>query len=246
MTRPSSKTVTAWPPIRLARPRPARSRPAGPRLHWIRAAVLALPLAAAGLLPLAAPAATQPSAPKAERAVQRLADRALAILGDPSLDTDARAAALTTLLRDSLDVRTIADFVLGRHDRGLSETEEAEFRAVFAEHLVDSTARVLARQSIAGIEVMDSRKVTERTAAVSTQVRRGPDRRATWTWRLHRRASGYRVVDLQANGVSLAVSYRAEIGGDLTKQGLDQVLRGLRERTRRSDPIGFERMALWR
>lgn len=201
----------------------------------------------AGLL-LAGPAVaenrSQPPSPKAEAAVEQVTAQALSVMRDSSLDTAGRRDALARLLRHELDIQTIADFVMGRHGQTLSDAERARFRAVFGDYVVSTYARLLAQQRVDTIDIAGSRTVTPKTAAVQTRVVRDDGTETNWTWRLHRRDGSYRLVDLQTEGVSLAVTYRAKLGSALGREQLDGVLQRLRDQAALGDLMRFEKMAL--
>lgn len=201
----------------------------------------------AGLL-LAGPAVaenrSQPPSPKAEAAVEQLTTHALNVMRDSSLDTAGRRESLARLLRRELDVQTIADFVMGQHGQTLSDAERARFRSVFGDYVVSTYARLLAQQRVEDIEVTGSRTVTHKTAAVSTRVIRDSGTQTSWTWRLHRRDGTYQLVDLQTEGVSLAVTYRSKLGSALGREQLDGVLRRLRDQSAMGDLMRFEKIAL--
>jgi phospholipid transport system substrate-binding protein len=230
--------------MRFKRRRAPVRVPAGPG-RGIAPWAFVLLLAAALALP-GAPVAADPQsdARTAERRVEQIAGRVQEILQDPSRDTLARRAALSDLLRDGLDLRTIGDFVLGRYADQLDDVAEARFRDAFSDYVVRTYARLLARQSIDAVVVTGARAIGPYTAAVSTRIRRGEDRSASWTWRLHRDGGTYRVVDLQTAGVSLAVSYRSAFGRRLADAGLDAVVADLRDPA--AAPMRFERLALLR
>ena len=188
---------------------------------------------------------TQPPAPGAERAVERLNDRLVTIVNDGAKDTAARERALAKTLRSEMDFDTLARFVLGRYTAELTQDQRHTFRHTFADYVVGTYARLLARNAIAEISVIRSRRVTAGTAAVATRVARQQGKTARWIWRMHRRDSGrWAVVDLQSPTASLAVNYRSEFGNMLDRRGFDALIRQIRTHTDRDAILPAENRAI--
>jgi phospholipid transport system substrate-binding protein len=235
------------PAAPLAAPRGAAAgvRRRRPALSLALGLLLALATALATPVSAADAGAEQPRAPAAERAVAQLNDRLLAIVNDDSKDTAAREQALAGVLRGALDFHTIADFVLGRHGRQLSESERARFRQAFADYVTSTYARLLSRNAIAELDITVSRRVTPRTAAVATHVEQNRDEATRWIWRLHCTQQGeWRVVDLQTPGASLAVNYRSAFGSLMNSQGFDALIQEIRSHTQRDLPLPAENQAI--
>lgn len=173
--------------------------------------------------------ASQTPAPDAAQHVEHIAGQTLSLLEASEHDAQAKQDALHALLEEVLDLPVIANFALGHHARSLSARERARFEDLFATYVVSGYAREMGREAIDRIEVVRSRQVTENNAAVSTRVTRPDGQTATWIWRLHQRQGGYRVVDLQTPDVSMAVSYRAEIGSSMAKDGIEGVIARLED-----------------
>ena len=237
----------------LHAPRQRPDRPAGrpATKRWELAGwapIAAVPVGLA-LAPAAAASdgsqAGQPPAPQAERAIERLNDRLVAIVNNASKDSAARERALAETLRSQLDFDTLARFVLGRYAGELSGVQKDTFRQTFADYVAGTYARMLARNAIAEMTVVQSRKVTDDTAAVATRVARRHGEQARWIWRLHRRESGrWAVVDLQTPTASLAVNYRSEFGRLLDRRGFDALIQRIRSHTERDAILPAENRAI--
>ncbi len=215
--------------------------------RWAPIAAILLSLAVAQAARAADPAdgPTQPPAPEAERAVERLTDRLVAIVNDGAMDTAARERALAKTLRAEMDFDTLARFVLGRYTTELTDDQKHTFRQTFADYVVATYARLLARNAIAEMAVIASRMVTADTAAVATRVTRQQGRTGRWVWRMHRRDSGrWAVVDLQTPTASLAVNYRSEFGNMLDRRGFDALIRQIRTHTDRDAIMPAENRAI--
>lgn len=208
------------------------------------AASAAFVVLALGQSALAAPP-SQGHAPDAAGAIREIAGRTLAVLQNANLDTGARQRRLEAVLSDGLDLEAIADFALGRHRSRLDPAQRAAFRNTFADYVVASYARRISRRAPEGVEVVASRQVTPRTAAVSTRTRKADGGQMVWTWRLLKRDSRYRIVDLQMAGVSLAVAYRSRIGATMSKRGFEAVMTELQSHLRQGTAMRAEQIALF-
>ena len=188
---------------------------------------------------------SQPPSPGAEQAVERLSDRLVDILNDATKDTAARERALAEALGAALDFDTLAPFVLGRYTADLTAEQRRTFRRTFSDYVVETYARLLARNAIAEMEVIQSRRVTTDTAAVATRVARRQGEASRWIWRLHRRnAGGWAVVDLQTPTASLAVNYRSEFGHVLHQRGFDALIQEINSHTERDAILPAENRAI--
>lgn len=187
----------------------------------------------------------QGEAPDAAGAIRDIARHTLSVLGDANLDTDARQQRLEAVLSDGLDLAAIADFALGRHRGRLTTAQHTTFRETFADYVVASYARRISRRAPEGVDVIASRQVTTRTAAVSTRTHKADGGQVVWTWRLLKRGGRYRIVDLQMAGVSLAVTYRSQIGALLSKGGFQAVMKELRGHLRQGTAMRAEQIALF-
>ena len=226
-----------------ARPDTPRSRIA----RWAPVVAVLLSLAVAHVAQASDPSdrRTQPPAPEAERAVERLNDQLVAIVNDGAKDTAARERALAKTLRSEMDFDTLARFVLGRYRAQLTRDQRQTFRQTFSDYVVETYARLLARNAIADMAVITSRKVTADTAAVATRVARRQGQSARWVWRMHRRDSGrWAVVDLQTQTASLAVNYRSEFGQLLDRRGFDALIQQIRTHTEREAILPAENRAI--
>ena len=229
----------------VAAARPATTRRRIARWAPIAAVLLSLAGAHAARALDTSSEHAQPPAPEAERTVERLNDRLVAVLNDGAKDTAARERGLAKTLRSEMDFDTLARFVLGRYAAELTRDQRQTFRQTFADYVVETYARLLARNAIADMAVIASRKVTADTAAVASRVARRQGRSARWVWRMHRRDSGrWAVVDLQTPTASLAVNYRSEFGHLLDSRGFDALIQQIRTHTEREVVLPAENRAI--
>lgn len=177
--------------------------------------------------------------PQAEAFVQTQADRALAILNNPSMDLAAKKRAFYGFVNQVADVPRITDFVLGRYRRTITPDQYRRFAAVFREYADSIYEDRLSqyhgeRLTVTGSVVRQPGDVVVTSSVTGGDFRGRP---TTVDWRVMQGPDGrWRVVDVQAQGVWLAVveqqdftSTLANAGGDvdvLIRQLQDQLARG--------------------
>jgi len=151
--------------------------------------------------------------------VRDFGDRAVTLLSDDGLDAQGREAALRRLLSENFDVPVIGRFVLGRYWRTASEPERAEFAALFEEMIVATYARQLGNYAGETLAVEGLRQSDDRGAVVSSRILRASGSPIAVDWRLLRRGDGWRVVDVMVEGVSMALTQRAEFAAVIRSTG---------------------------
>lgn len=221
-----------------------------PRLSASRrcfgALALALSLAGPALTPgsaAAQPAAARHADPSAESFVQNEAGRVLAILNNPSLGAAAKKRAIYDFVNRVADVPRITGFVLGRYRRTITPEQYAAFARAFRAYADSVYEKRLSDYHGEGLRVTGSVVRQPGDVVVSSQITGGQfkNRPSVVNWRVIRGQDGrWRVVDVQAEGVWLAVveqqdftSTLANAGGDidvLTRQLQQDVARGVLER----------------
>lgn len=158
-------------------------------------------------------------------------NKALAKLTDPNISDEDQIAHFRELLYEGFDVPVIAQFVAGRYWRSASDADRQEFVAVFERYL-DQRFRPLFREyrgqefRTTGVR-SDSGSSNLYWVAMSVDV--GSSSEAKLEWRIRKDASGYKILDVKAEGVSMAQTLRDEYGSVARNQGglsgLSKVLR---------------------
>lgn len=203
-----------------------------PKLHSRRtariagAAVLALGAALPVALTTATPAAAQAvrthGDAQAEAYVQATAGRALAILNNQSMGTAAKKQAFYSFVNDIADVPRITDFVLGRYRRSLTPDQYNRFAQAFRVYADSIYETRLSDYHGEKLTVTGSVVRAPGDVVVSSMVS-GADYKGdpTVNWRLLRGANGWKVVDVQAQGVWLAVVQQQDFTSTLANHNGD-------------------------
>ena len=183
---------------------------------------LATALATAQVLTLAVPVVAD-DGPMAR--TRQVLEQSSVIVKGPG-DRKQKLTALSDLLRDYLDTEALARLAAGKHLEGRSDAEVKEFLSLFHEFFVRTyTQRLLlfdAPDFAYGAETVNGD-----TARVATEVVTSGDRFAV-DYKLRKTPSGWRAVDIDVEGVSLAGNFRSQFDTAVAKDSFQGLLDRLR------------------
>ena len=197
----------------------------------IASVALSAPLTMAAVAPAQAQASRQHGDPTAESFVQAQASRALAVLNDPSQSLAAKKRDFYALINQVADVPRITDFVLGRYRRSLTPAQYSAFSEAFRDYADSVYQSRLSDYHGETLQVTGSLVRQPGDVVVTSQVTGGQFKQpAVVLWRLLRGPSGWRVVDVQAQGVWLAVVEQQDFTSTLANNrgDIDVLIRQLR------------------
>ena len=189
-------------------------------------------LMVAGLVVLAPAVAAAQGSAGAEQFVSGLTEQAIALSRQVAANPTAHTVELTRLLDQSTDVRLVGRLVLGQQWRRLSEAQRQEYLGLFRDYVLAGLVRRLGgTKGVERVEVTGSRLVGNEDSMVSTRINLGNEGSPhNVEWRVRQGDAGYRIIDVVAEGVSLAVTTRNEFGAIVSQRGMDGLLAQLRER----------------
>jgi len=187
------------------------------------AAVFAAFLAAGAT---AATAATDPA-----DFLQSYSQRAIDTLSDTSKSAESRKEAFRSLLQEGFALPEIGRFVLGRHARAASETEFDRFLDAFTSILARRYAPLFegAREDQVSIGQAQPADGLQDIFKVPSTVTLNDGTKSNVVWRVKDTGSGYRIMDVVAEGVSMAITLRDEYGEVLSSRGIDSLTERLNE-----------------
>lgn len=202
-----------------------------------RAVGIAIVLAALAAVPVSPAAAASENAEGARVFLQDLADRTIAVLNQKDLSSPKKIETFRRLFADGFDVPAIGKFVAGRAWTKATDPEKAAYLSVFEDVTILTWA--LRFDQYAG-EKLSIDKLREEGKAVlleSSIIRPGkPSIRVDW--RIEKGGHGYKILDIVAEGTSLAIAQRADYSAVIQQSngqfdGLIKALRDKREKLRR-------------
>ena len=165
-----------------------------------------------GTAALDRPLSAQDGAGQPDTFLVQFGEKAIAELTDPGISDEEQIARFRTLLYEGFDVPTISQFVAGRYWRSASEDERKAFVSVFERYL-DQRFRPLFRQyqgqqfRTTGVRA-DTNNDGLYWVAMSVDV--GSSNEAKLEWRLRQGGGSYKILDVKAEGVSMAQTLRDE------------------------------------
>jgi phospholipid transport system substrate-binding protein len=183
---------------------------------------------------------------RAAAVIQSLGAELLAIqaaAGDGA--TAARSAALEALIRRGFDLDLTSQLVLGKYWNRASQAQRRAFKELFAQYLVQSYSRHLKAYRVETLEIVSSDPVAKGDFLVETRVEGATAHDpANPVWRLRRRDSGFKIIDVHVDGISLALTERSQFASVIRRSGLDGMLSALAERVAASTELAADDSAL--
>ena len=158
-------------------------------------------------------------------------DRVLQVLEDPALKKDLktaeRRATLRRIAEELFDFTEISQRSLGRHWQARTPSERQEFVALFADLLertyVSKIEGYSGVQVVYAGETLDGDLATVRTRIVTKQGTEIPV-----DYRMFQRDGGWRVFDVNIEGVSLVGNYRSQFNTLILRSGYQDVVTKLK------------------
>jgi phospholipid transport system substrate-binding protein len=196
-----------------------------------RALAAALGLGPA-LAALATTATAQATADLPSRAAAFIEKRGAEVIDivNANGSADAKREAVAKVLREAVDIRGVAQFVLGRHWRTATEAQRNEYLSLFEETLVRNLSARFGELRGVTFSMGRNQMASEQEAVVSTVVTRPNNPAITLDWRVADVGGKPQIVDLVAEGTSLRITQRSEYSAVVQRGGgMDALLRAMRQ-----------------
>jgi phospholipid transport system substrate-binding protein len=143
---------------------------------------------------------------------------------------EEKREAVAKVLREAVDIRGVAQFVLGRHWRTASEAQRSEYLSLFEETLVRNLSARFGELRGVTFSIGRNQMASEQEAVVSTVVMRPNSPAIALDWRVADVDGAPRIVDLVAEGTSLRITQRSEYAAVVQRSGgMDGLLRAMRQ-----------------
>lgn len=163
-----------------------------------------------------------------------LQERAASRLGDASLSKQEKEDHFRKLFNENFDVPAIGRFVIGRYWRAASPEEQKAFLEVFEDAMVQRFLPLLAENSTERFQIgtvtPDTRN--DNMALIDSRIDRSEGEPYKVRWRVRETDGNFKILDIVAEGVSMAITLRSEYGTVLKNNGgkLSPLTDALREK----------------
>jgi len=151
--------------------------------------------------------------------------RAVKEINDASLSEAERERRFRELLNEAVDLPAIGKFILGPHWRRATAQERTDFLAVFEDIALQRFLPMFTRQSdeYTGksfdiVEVRRAEKNREHIF-VRAEVAREQGAPVRLIWRIRERDNRFKILDISAEGLSMALTLRQEYNSAIKRTG---------------------------
>ena len=150
-----------------------------------------------------------------------LQEKAAERLGDPSISEQEKEDHFRKLFNQNFDVPAIGRFVIGRYWRGASEDDRNAFLAVFEDAMVQRFLPLLAENSSERFQIgsVTPDSANENMAMIASRIDRPEGEPYKVNWRVRENGGDFKILDIVAEGVSMAITLRSEYGSVLKSNG---------------------------
>ncbi|MBI4184783.1 MAG: ABC transporter substrate-binding protein [Proteobacteria bacterium] len=177
------------------------------------------------------PAMGEPAATP-DQFVKTLADRAIEVVNSAELNYDEQVRRLRGLLIEGFDVPLMARFVLGVNWRRATPSQRDEYLKLFEEMIVQTYLRRFREYSGVEFVVDGIKQKVDGDYFVTSTVKRPGEPAFMVDWRVRDAAGGFKIIDVVAENLSMALSQRDDFSSVIQRYGgeVDGLLREMREK----------------
>ncbi|MDA0229348.1 MAG: ABC transporter substrate-binding protein [Proteobacteria bacterium] len=156
--------------------------------------------------------------------VQQLSSQAIHVLRDDSESLAQRETQFRALLVAGFDLNLIGRFVLGRAWNSADEYQRESYLRAFGEFIVRKYSAMLGGYAGETMTVVSEQASGEKDILVHTRIDRpsGPPIEARW--RVRAQGGAQRIIDVTVEGISMAVTQRAEFKSVIQRHGIDGLI----------------------
>ncbi len=152
-----------------------------------------------------------------------LSQQAIAELSDQTIAEAERQQRFRDLLESNFDMRAIGRFVLGVYARSADPSDQAAFLATFKEVLAQRFLPYFRdyRGEAFAVDAVKPDPTNPKLSLVISNITLENGNLLPVGWRIRRADDGFKIIDVVAEGVSLAITFRSEYTSVLKRSNGD-------------------------
>lgn len=166
--------------------------------------------------------------------VRSLGDEVIAVLQKPDMSRIWRRVQLRKIFLKSFDTRLIARFALGRYWRTVTAEQKAQYLQIFPEYVADVYAGQFSNYAGEIFTVIQERRIDDKKTIVNTKIQRPNGTTYQVDFRVRLGPGGFKNIDVIVEHISLLVTKRDEFSSVVRREGMNGLLKRLRQQTERS------------
>lgn len=160
--------------------------------------------------------------------------KVLAVLRDEKLSKPERKAKVEAIADERMDFEKLSTLALGKYWRGLSPEQKTDFVKEFRKHLAATYGHTTDEYTDEDIKVLSERIESDGDSSVTTSIIGLKDGKrqevAKVDYRLRKKADSWKIIDVNIDGVSLAMNFRSQFQDIMTNGGIEKLLKLLHEK----------------
>lgn len=202
-------------------------------LPWLAAGVMALFVVFAATPAAQAQDKPGPDTEAAKAFIMDLADKTIALLQSDE-SNEQKQADFATLLEEGVNTDYVSRFVLGRNWNTASKDQREEFRSLFKEYLLANlTERLAGQYDNQSFTVKNAVPAGTKDVLVRSEITQANGKPLAIEWRVRKFGDNWQIIDIAAEGLSLAITQREEYGSVVQRKGMDGLLSALSEQVKK-------------
>ena len=136
------------------------------------------------------------------------------------------------------DFTRMTQLAVGRPWRSASNEQKAALTAEFRDLLVRTYTKTFSTYSEPKVDLKTVRAQSETEATVQTEIRIPDGRVVAVNYEMRKGAFGWKVFDVVVEGISLVTSYRNSFADQIQLDGIDGLIRSLKEKNQSAQMTG--------
>ncbi|MGL4426328.1 MAG: MlaC/ttg2D family ABC transporter substrate-binding protein [Alphaproteobacteria bacterium] len=166
-----------------------------------------------------------------ENFVKGLGEKVIHLLADKSIGREGREKSFLTMLEQDFAMASIGKFVLGKHWRNLSTGKRQEYLRLFKKNLSHSYAIRFEGYNNEKFLVLKGKTIPplqgKKNWKVFSHIVKPEGSKTEVVWLVVQTPTGFRVMDVIVENVSMSVTQRSEYATIIEREGMEGLLKKL-------------------
>ena len=165
--------------------------------------------------------------------IRTVGDKAFLSLGENGLSEKERTKRFRDLLNEAFDLPRIGRFVLGRYWRVATDEQRAEYLALFEKFVIQAYVNRFQDLTDKKLNVIRANELSGKETLVLSEIEIPGKPPVNVNWKVRNMDSGFKIVDVTVEGVSMSITQRDEFAAVIKQSGgkIDGLIRALRKKT---------------